>query len=75
MATGKPERISIGFHGGQVLAARVAAEELSGLQEALRVAGGGWHELKGEDGTASLKLDEVVYVLVGHDEPRVGFGL
>jgi hypothetical protein len=69
----KPQRVSIGFQGGQVLAARVAPGELSKLRGAL--GSGGWHELTAEDGTVALDLTQVVYVLVDHDEHRVGFGL
>jgi hypothetical protein len=72
MADEKPQRISIGFHGGQVLAARVAPPELARLRDALGSAG--WHELIAEDGTVALDLDKVVYVLVDHEEHRVGFG-
>ena len=72
MATEKPQKISIGFHGGQVLSARVAPEELSRLREAL--SGGGWHELSAEDGTVALDLGHVDYVLVDAEETRVGFG-
>ena len=73
MATDKPQRINIGFHGGQVLAARVSASALASLQSAL--GSEGWHELDSEDGKIALDLGKVVYVLVNHDEPRVGFGL
>jgi hypothetical protein len=72
MSVDKPQRISIGFHGGQVLAARVAPGELSRLRDAL--GGDGWHELTAEDGTVALDLARVVYVLVDHEEHRVGFG-
>jgi hypothetical protein len=34
----------------------------------------GWHDLTAEDGTVALDLSEVVYVLVDHEEHRVGFG-
>jgi hypothetical protein len=68
----KPQRISIGFIGGQVLAARVALPELTKLRNAL--AAGGWHDLEAEDGTVALDLGKVVYVLVDHEEHRVGFG-
>jgi hypothetical protein len=68
----KPQRISIGFLGGQVLAARVAPDELAKLHNAL--AAGGWHDLTAEDGTVALDLGKVVYVLVDHEEHRVGFG-
>jgi hypothetical protein len=72
MANEKPQKISIGFHGGQVLSARVAPDELTRLREAL--GGGGWHELSAEDGTVALDLGHVDYVLVDHEEHRVGFG-
>jgi hypothetical protein len=72
MTDEKPQRISIGFIGGQVLAARVASEELKKLHNAL--SAGGWHDLTAEDGTVALDLGKVVYVLVDHEEHRVGFG-
>lgn len=68
----RAQRISIGFQGGQVLAARVAADDLKGLRLALET--GGWHELSTEDGTVALNVGEVVYVNVDSDEHRVGFG-
>ena len=73
MATERPQRINIGFHGGQVLAARVSAAALASLRAAL--GSEGWHELASEDGTIVLDLGKVVYLLVNQDEPRVGFGL
>ena len=72
MADEKPQKISIGFHGGQVLAARVGQDELTKLREAL--GGTGWHELTAEDGTVAFDLGRVDYVLVDHEEHRVGFG-
>ena len=75
MAAGsKPERISIGFHGGQVLGVRVVAKELTALERALEKGGGGWHELPVEDGSVRVHLGAVVYVRTESDEPRVGFG-
>jgi hypothetical protein len=68
----KPQKISIGFDGGQVLSARVGPAELIKLRGAL--GGDGWHEVTAEDGTVALDLDSVVYVLVDHEEHRVGFG-
>jgi hypothetical protein len=64
--------ISIGFHGGQVLALRVSDEQLKSLYEAL--GGGGWHELESEDGPVRLDLGQVVYVRAEDDDSRVGFG-
>ncbi len=71
MSAEKPQKISIGFHGGQVLAARLAPDQLAGLRAAL--GSGGWHELTAEDGTIVLDLGRIDYVLVDHDEHRVGF--
>jgi hypothetical protein len=68
----KPQKVSIGFDGGQVLSARVGPEELSKLRNAL--GADGWHELTAEDGTVALDLKSIVYVLVDHEEHRVGFG-
>ena len=73
MANEKPQRISIGFLGGQSLAARVAPAELTKLRNAL--GSDGWHDLTAEDGTVALDLKRVVYVLVDDEEHRVGFGL
>jgi hypothetical protein len=72
MADEKPQKISIGFLGGQALSARVAPEALIKLRTAL--GGEGWHELVADDGTVALDLSKVVYVLVDHEEHRVGFG-
>ena len=72
MANDKPQKVSIGFDGGQVLSARVTSPALAQLRGAL--GSGGWHELSAEDGTVALDLAKVVYVLVDHDEHRVGFG-
>ena len=72
MADERPQKISIGFLGGQTLAARVAPTELTNLRNAL--GSDGWHDLTAEDGTVALHLKRVVYVLVDHEEHRVGFG-
>ena len=74
MPPAKPQRVTIGFQGGQVLAVRVAAKELTALERALEKGDGAWHELAGEDGTVRLDLGNVVYVRTESDEPRVGFG-
>jgi hypothetical protein len=69
----KPQKINIGFDGGQVLSARVKPEELTRLRTAL--GGDGWHDLEAEDGTVAIALSSVVYVIVAHEEHRVGFGI
>jgi hypothetical protein len=72
MADEKPQRVSIGFLGTQVLTARVVPDELKRLRAAL--GAGGWHDLTSEEGTVALDLGKVVYVLVDHEGQRVGFG-
>jgi hypothetical protein len=72
MAEEKPQKISIGFLGGQTLAARVAPGELTKLRNAL--GSDGWHDLTAEDGTVAIDLNKVVYVIVDHEGHRVGFG-
>jgi hypothetical protein len=69
----KPQKINIGFDGGQVLSARVRPAELARLREAL--SSPGWHDLSTEDGTVALSLGSVVYVIVAHEDHRVGFGI
>ena len=71
-ASEKPQRVSIGFLGGQTLAARVPPDELTKLRSAL--GSDGWHDLTAEDGTVAVDLTKVVYVIVDHEEHRVGFG-
>jgi hypothetical protein len=68
----KPQKISIGFDGGQVLVARVQPAALAELRKALGSVG--WHELNAEDGVVALDLSRVLYVLVDHEDHRVGFG-
>jgi hypothetical protein len=65
-------RVSVGFQGGQVLALRVSDEQLKELHKSL--GGGGWHELRSEDGPVRLDLGQVVYVRAESDDQRVGFG-
>lgn len=72
MADEKPQKISIGFIGSQVLSGRIAAKELAKLRESL--GSDGWRDVRFEDGTAALDLSKVVYVLVEDEEHRVGFG-
>ncbi|HEX3804209.1 MAG TPA: hypothetical protein VHV75_15345 [Solirubrobacteraceae bacterium] len=68
----KPQKISIGFHGGQTLVARVKPAELAKLREVLGNSGV-WHELTAEDGIIVLDLARVDYLLVDVDDHRVGF--
>jgi hypothetical protein len=66
------QQISIGFHGGQVLALRVGEQQLKALHKAL--GEDGWHELDSEEGPVRLDLEQVVYVRSESSDLRVGFG-
>jgi hypothetical protein len=72
MSVDRPQKINIGFVGGQSLGAKVSAGELSKLRAALPA--GGWHDLVSEDGMLAIDLSKVVYVLADHESTRVGFG-
>jgi hypothetical protein len=72
MADEKPQKVSIGFIGSQVMSGRIAAAELAKLRDAL--GSEGWCDVRFEEGTAALDLTKVVYVLVDDEEHRVGFG-
>jgi hypothetical protein len=65
-------RISVGFHGGQVLALRCSDAQLKSLNDAL--GGEGWHEIETEEGPVRIDLAQVVYVSADTDDLRVGFG-
>lgn len=68
----KPQKVSVGFIGSQVLSGRIAPSELSKLRDEL--GSDGWRDIRFEDGTVALDLSKVVYVLVEDAEHRVGFG-
>ena len=68
----KPQKITIGFHGGQTLAARVKPAELKKLREVLGKSGS-WYELSAEDGAVVLDLTRIEYLLIDQDDHRVGF--
>ena len=72
MDNDKPQKVSIGFQGGPVLSARVRPTDLKQLRDAL--PGGGWHDLKAEEGAIAVQLDTIVYVLADTEAHRVGFG-
>ena len=72
MADEKPQKVSIGFIGSQVLSGRIAPAELAKLRDAL--GSEAWKDVSFEEGTAALDLTKVVYVLVSDEEHRVGFG-
>ncbi len=68
----KPIKLNIGFHGGQVLTARVKPAELTKLREVLGHTGG-WHELASESGLLVLDLTRIDYLLIDDEAQRIGF--
>jgi hypothetical protein len=72
MADEKPQKVSIGFIGNQVLSARIPPGELAKLRDAL--GHDGWLDVRFVDGTAAIDPSKVVYVLVEDEEHRIGFG-
>jgi hypothetical protein len=73
------KRIEIGFGGGQVMTARLAAKQLDELRKAiastdkLASEAAGWYELESEDGAISLDLRQVVFVRVAGAPHTIGF--
>ena len=61
----------VGFDGGQVLALRVADEQLEALNGARERAAGTSSSART---AVRFDLGQVAYVRVDSDEPRVGFG-
>ncbi|MSO40734.1 MAG: hypothetical protein EXQ70_02335 [Solirubrobacterales bacterium] len=70
----RPERVEIGFTGGQVVAVRLAEAKLKDLRKQLESAEG-WSDLETEDGIIAVDLGHVVFIRVaGAGEQQVGFG-
>jgi hypothetical protein len=66
-------RIEIGFHGGDVLAARVPVADADALDEHLRQREDAVVEIKAEDARYLVVLARVLYVKRYQRESRVGF--
>jgi hypothetical protein len=67
-------RIEIGFEGGQIMSAQVAAADADRLEQALGGDDGGALALNVDDGRYTVALRRVVYVKRFSREGRVGFG-
>ena len=67
-------RIEIGFDGGQIMGAVVAAETVDRLEQALASGDDGSLGLDVEDGRYTVALRRIVYVKRFSREGRVGFG-
>ncbi len=68
-----PQKVEIGFEGGQVISVRLGEDELKSLRK--QAEKGGWHDLKTEEGVLSLYLGKVMFLRIDSGEHRVGFSL
>lgn len=74
----RPERVEIGFSGGQALAARIADDQLKQLRKELSAAGKSgdaarWYDVETEDGSIALDLRQVAFIRTAAPAQRVGF--
>jgi hypothetical protein len=67
-------RIEVGFDGGQIMSALVAADSADSLERALSAGGDASLTLDAQDGRYVIKLDRIVYVKRFARDSRVGFG-
>jgi hypothetical protein len=65
-------RVEIGFGLGQVLSVKLDAAELSELRAKVE-GGGGWADLKTQEGTIALNVATVVFIRVNDDTHSIGF--
>jgi hypothetical protein len=69
----EPQKVEIGFEGGQVVQVRLTAEELKNLRK--QVEKGGWHDIETEDGVLAVYVGKVAFVRIDSGDHRVGFSL
>ena len=66
------KKVEIGFGIGQALSVKLTADQLADLRKAVE-AGGGWYDLKTDDGTVALNLATVVFLRVDDSAHAIGF--
>ena len=66
------KKVEIGFGIGQALSVKLTEKELGDLRKAVE-SGGGWHDLKTEDGTVALNLATVTFLRVDDAPHAIGF--
>jgi hypothetical protein len=66
------KRIEVGFAGGQVMSARVTADTLKEIRQAVERRQG-WHDLDAEDGPVSLDTTQVVFLRTAAAAHTIGF--
>jgi hypothetical protein len=73
MPAAAPERVTIGFSGGQMVEVKIAGAKLKELRKALDKPQG-WIDLETEEGTVSLDLAQVVFLRIAAPGKGIGFG-
>jgi hypothetical protein len=73
MASDERIQLELGFVGGQIMGARVAAESADRLEAALANGDDGSVSLDADDGRYTIHLQRVVYVKRLTRESRLGF--
>jgi hypothetical protein len=68
-----PQRVEIGFEGGQVVSVRLGDDALKDLRKQLEK--GGWYDVRTEDGILSVYLGKIAFLRIDSGEHRVGFSL
>ena len=67
-----PQRVEIGFAGGQVVSVRLAEDPLAALRKAVE-GDSGWHDLETDDGILAVDLAKVVFVRIAGAPHTIGF--
>jgi hypothetical protein len=68
----KATKVEIGFGLGQVLSVKLTESELTDVRKAVE-KGGGWYDLKTDEGSVALNLAMVVFVRVNDATHSIGF--
>lgn len=65
-------RVEIGLGIGQVVSVKLTESQLLDLRKAVE-KGGGWHDLKTQEGSVALNLATVVFIRVADATHAIGF--
>jgi hypothetical protein len=71
MAT-EQTKVEIGFGIGQVVSVKLTESQLNDLRKAVET-GGGWYDLKTQEGSVALNLATVVFIRVADATHTIGF--
>lgn len=69
----KPERVEIGFSGGQVIAVRLTPANIKKLRTSLE-GKDGWGDVDTADGAVAVDFSQVIFIRSAAGENAIGFG-